>query len=200
MHKIYRSHIYKGLILSALLMMIDLLKSYNLYFILNESKVGGIVFIVIILFIFFSCIVFSKYTDKQISFQPVFVHGFKTMVVAICIFFIYELLMVYVFDPTLVEATYNRSLPLILQALKNDSMAHITDTTHMLKKGVDTTTIQPSQIIQKMSTNKVAVLKLLRLSILTGVVIWNLVLGLIGSIIAAIFCSKVYVKNPHQNN
>ena len=91
------SHITKGLIISLILVVLDLISGLAGFRFANWYK--WIPTVIIIFAVIISCIIYGKQLHNNTSFGNVFAHGFKTTAVIICIMVLYTLISIFVLFP-----------------------------------------------------------------------------------------------------
>lgn len=95
MEKKITSHLQKGLIIS--LIMIALSIAFYLLGLQTAKWTQYLVFAIFIGGVIWSCYLFSKEMDGNITFGNVFGHGFKTTAVITCLMIVFVLLMAFIF-------------------------------------------------------------------------------------------------------
>lgn len=153
-----KAHINKGLIIAALLIIVDIVIQ------LIHQKFALWVFtlntVLLALGIIISIVINTRTTDDTINFSNLFGYGFKVAVVAVCIYFLYTVLSVYVIFPRYVTEVYEQKLT----ASKN-----------VAGFSVDQAKEQKEMAIKVISN-----------TILSGVVMINLAIGIAASLVGAI--------------
>jgi hypothetical protein len=91
------SHIKKGLIISLILVVLDLISGLAGFRLADWYR--WIPTIVIIIAVIIACITYGKQLHNNTSFGNVFAHGFKTTAVIICIMVLYTLISIYIIFP-----------------------------------------------------------------------------------------------------
>jgi hypothetical protein len=95
------SHIIKGAIISALLILLNLTGLLTKWVYLSWS--GWIEIIVFLVGIMMATFYYGKQMNNQVTFGQLFTHGFKTTAVVICLVFIYSWISIYFLFPGFVE-------------------------------------------------------------------------------------------------
>lgn len=161
------SHVIKGLFLALLIIIISLVGQFTKVYLEKwYSWIGIIVFPVGILL---STYYYGIQMNGNVTFGNLFVNGFKTTAVATCIIFIYTVLTVYVLFPEIVDEIMDKSL--------DDAR----------KQGKAT----EAQLQQGMEIGH----KIVKIMLLAGSLIFNLILGVIGALIGA----AIAKKNPEPS-
>lgn len=153
-----KAHINKGLVLAALLAVIDIVLQ------LSHQKMQPWVLyadsIVLLIGVVVAVQLKKSNPEEAITFSNLFGYGFKVSVVTACILFLYTILSLYLFFPDFVTDIYNQS---ILRAQKTN--------------GFDAA---------KVAQNKEMAIKVIRISTLSSVVMYNLAVGIVGAALGAI--------------
>ncbi len=103
-----KSHINKGLIVAAVLISFNMMTHFTNT---NFKDWSSIVFgAIIIIGIFISVYLFSKEVEQEKTFSTLFSYGFKVTAVVACVFFIYNILAVYIFFPNFIEESIKRQV------------------------------------------------------------------------------------------
>ena len=103
-----KSHINKGLIIAAVLICFDAITHITK---INFNEWTTFAFAAIIIIgLIISIYNYNKELNGHTSFGILFTHGFKTAAVVACVFFIYNLLAVYIFFPDLVQELFNNDI------------------------------------------------------------------------------------------
>jgi len=108
------SHIFKGALISLLLILINLTGQITSWVYL--SWFGWIEIIIFLVGVLIAIFYYGKQMNNQVTFGQLFTHGFKTTAVIICLVFVYSLLSLYVLFPAFVE---NKMRPGLIQAKLN---------------------------------------------------------------------------------
>lgn len=91
------SHVTKGLIVSLIMVVLDLVSGFaNFKF---EPWFQWIPTIILVVAIIWACISFANQKNNAVTFGNVFAHGFKTTAVIACIMVVYTLVSVFVIFP-----------------------------------------------------------------------------------------------------
>ena len=153
-----KAHINIGLVLAALLVVIDIVLQ------LSHQKMHPwalyVSSIILLIGVVIAVQLKKSSPEEAVTFSNLFGYGFKVSVVAACILFLYTILSLYLVFPGYVTDIYNQS---IAQAQKTD--------------GFDA---------EKVSQNKDMAIKVIRISTLSSVVMYNLAVGIVGAVIGAI--------------
>ena len=153
-----KAHINIGLALAALLVLIDIVLQ------LSHQKMQTWVLyadsIVLLIGVVVAVQLKKSNPEEAITFSNLFGYGFKVSVVTACILFLYTILSLYLFFPGYVTDIYSQS---ITQAQKTD--------------GFDAA---------KVAQNKDMAIKVIRISTLSSVVMYNLAVGIVGAAMGAI--------------
>ncbi len=156
------SHVIKGLFLALIIIIISLVGQFTKVYL--ENWYGWIGIIVFPVGILLSTYFYGTQMNGNVTFGNLFVNGFKTTAVATCIVFIYTILTVYVLFPEIVDEIMDKSLD---EARKQGKA-----TEAQLQQGVELG------------------LKIIKISLLAGSVVFNLILGVIGALIGAAIAKK----------
>ncbi|MBC7904666.1 MAG: DUF4199 domain-containing protein [Gemmatimonadaceae bacterium] len=104
----FTSHIVKGLIIAAILVVLDLVARKSGVRV-DESFIKWLPGTIMILGFTFSGWYYAKQLDGQVSFGTVFAHGFKTAAVTICMLALYTWISVKFLYPEFAEETFKNA-------------------------------------------------------------------------------------------
>ena len=153
-----KAHINKGLVIAALLILLDIIIQ------LSHQKLQPWVLYAnsAILLVGVTVAVQLRINEKEekVQFSNLFGYGFKVSVVTACVLFLYTIISVYLIFPSYVTDIYNQSI----------SLAQKT----------------PGFNATKIAENKDMAIKVIRISTLSSVVIYNLAVGIVGAALGAI--------------
>lgn len=93
----FTSHIKKGLLIAALLIIINVIGQLTHLVYRDAYGLGAIAIFIISIII--ATLYFGKQKNNNITFSLLLTHGFKTAVVAICIVFIYTYISLHLLFP-----------------------------------------------------------------------------------------------------
>ncbi len=162
MEKKVTSHITKGLIISLILVVLDLVAGFaNLR--LASWYRWGTTFVLVAALIW-ACISYASQMDNNVTFGNVFGHGFKTSVVVACIMVLFTIISLFLIFPETKE--------IALDQARKDMEAKGTMTEDMIDKALDITR------------------RMFLPFALLGVVIGTLLVGAISSLIGAAVAKK----------
>lgn len=103
-----KTHINKGLIVAAVLISFNMVAHFTKT---NFEEWTRLAFGAIIVFgIAISVYLFSKEIECNKTFSTLFSYGFKVTAVVACVYFIYNLLAVYLFFPNFIEESIKRQV------------------------------------------------------------------------------------------
>lgn len=110
------SHIVKGLIIALILIVLSI-TIYLTGQMANQS-LGNLAFLILLAGIIYSCILFARQSEGNVTFGNVFAHGFKTTAVVVVIQFIYTILAIKVLFPDMVDVAMDAARKQLEQAGK----------------------------------------------------------------------------------
>ena len=153
-----KTHINKGLVIAALLILLDIIIQLSQQkmqpWVMYANSAALLVGVVV------AVQLRTSEQEEKVQFSNLFGYGFKVSVVTACILFLYTILSLYLIFPGYVTDIYNQN---IAQAQKTD--------------GFDAA---------KIAQNKDMAIKVIRISTLSSVVMYNLAVGIVGAAIGAI--------------
>ena len=153
-----KAHINIGLVLAALLVVLDIglqLSHQKMQpWVLYANSVVLLVGVVVAVQLKKGC------PEEAVTFSNLLGYGFKVSVVTACILFLYTILSIYLLFPGYVTDVYNLN---IAQAQKADGFDAV-----------------------KVAQNKDMAIKVIRISTLSSVVMYNLAVGIVGAALGAI--------------
>lgn len=91
------SHLTKGLIISLILVVLDLISGFAKF--KFEDWFTYIPTIILAAALIWACISYANQMNNRVTFGNVFAHGFKTSAVVACIMIVYTLLSIFVIFP-----------------------------------------------------------------------------------------------------
>ena len=153
-----KTHIRKGLIIALVLMVLDI--ALQLTHHKFDSWVVYANSAILLIGVIASVNINDVETDDKKMFSNLFGYGFRVSVVTVCVLFIYTVLSVYVVFPGYMNEVYNHN---ILEAQK--------------LQGFDAASA---------AANKTMALKVMRISLLSAVVMFNLAVGITGALAGAV--------------
>ncbi|HEY2728188.1 MAG TPA: DUF4199 domain-containing protein [Parafilimonas sp.] len=156
------THITKGLVISLLLIVLNLVGH-----VLNidlESWFGWIAVGIFIIAIAWSVNIYGKQMNYNVTFGNLFAHGFKTTAVGICITFRYTLLSVYLIFPDSIDRIVQKGMEKAIQD----------------KKMTEDQVQQSLPMIKKITT----------ITIIAGSILGNAIVGAVGALIGAAITKK----------
>jgi len=164
------SHIIKGIIIAIILIAIDVAgQLINLKF-SNSFVIGND--IIIIASIIIAVFVEAKQQAYSLQFKDLFVYGFKVGAVFTCLFFLYNLLSVNFIFPDYIDKKFY----------------------HDIEEARKTQVITNEQIQAGIKLSK----KAIKMSIIAGSVMSNLIIAVIGAVLSAfIIPKKTFNKVPN---
>ncbi len=153
-----KTHIRKGLVIALTLIALDIILQ------LTHQKLqpwvlyvnSGILLVGVVIALQLK----TSEPEEKVQFSNLFGYGFKVSVVTVCILFLYTILSIYLLFPETITEFYNQS---VAQAKKME--------------GYDAA---------KITENKDMAMKVIRISTLSGVVMFNLAVGVAGALIGSI--------------
>ena len=153
-----KTHIKKGLIIALVLIVIDIALQ------LTQNKFQPWVSYVNSAILFVGVIVGINIKETEgndkIVFSNLFGYGFRIAVVTVCVLFLYTILSVYVVFPGYLSDLYQQSI-IEAQKLPNFSASNA-------------------------SANKEMAMKVMRISLLSAVVLFNLAVGIAGALVGSL--------------
>jgi len=153
-----KTHIKKGLIIALVLIVLDIALQ------LTHNKFQPWISYVNSAILFVGVIVGINVKERggndKIVFSNLFGYGFRISVVSVCILFLYTVLSVYVIFPGYISDLYEQS---IIQAKK-----------------------LPEFNAASAATNKEMAMKVMRISLLSVVVLFNLAVGIAGALVGSL--------------
>ncbi len=153
-----KTHIKKGLIIALVLILVDIvLQVTHQKF---QPWVNYLNIAILLIGVVVSVNIKEAETNNKVIFSNLFGYGFKVSVVTVCILFIYSILSVYLFFPGFIYDLYNQN---ILAAQKINGYNAATAV-----------------------SNKAMAMKVMRISLLSAVVMFNLAIGITGALAGAI--------------
>jgi hypothetical protein len=161
------SHVLKGLILALILIVIGLVGQFTKLYL--EKWYGWISIVVFPTGILLSTYYYGQQMNGNVTFGNLFVNGFKATAVATCIVFVYTLLSVYLLFPEIVDEILDKGME------------------EARKQGKAT----EAQLQQGMELGH----KIVKITLLAGSLIFNLILGVLGALIGA----AIAKKNPEAS-
>ena len=153
-----KTHIKKGLIIGLILILFDitLQLTHNKF----QPWVANINIAILLIGVIVLMNIQPPKTEGKIVFSNLFGYGFRVSVVAVCALFIYSVLSVYLVFPDYLTELYNHNL---VEARK-----------------------QPNFDAAKVAANKDMAMKVMRTSLLSMVVMFNLAIGITGALVGAV--------------
>jgi hypothetical protein len=101
------SHISKGLIISLILIVLDLISGFaGIKFETWFQWIPTLIFFVAIIW---ACINYANQMNNAVTFGNVFAHGFKTTAVITCLMIVYTIISVYVIFPETKELSLEKA-------------------------------------------------------------------------------------------
>jgi hypothetical protein len=161
MEKKVTTHITKGLIISLVMIVMDLVSGFaNFKF---EVWYRWIPSLVLLAALIWACVSYGAQMEHKVTFGNVFVHGFKASSVTACILVIYSLLSVYlIFPETRDQAT------------------------ELARKSMEQKNLSPEAVEQGLEISR----RLFLPSVLAGAILGTLLVGVIASLIGAAVTKK----------
>ncbi len=162
-----KSHINKGLIIAAVLICFDAITHITRvnFYEWTTFAFAAIIIVGLVMSIYF----YNKELNRNTSFGILFTHGFKTAAVIACVFFIYNLLAVYIFFPNFVQELFNNDI--------SELKKHGTLDEKMLKENME------------------MALKITKYKHFALTLIGTLFLGIIGSVVGSVATQKKSTNN-----
>jgi cytochrome bd-type quinol oxidase subunit 2 len=162
-----KSHINKGLVIAAILICFNIVTQFTkTYF---DEWTTFVFAAIIIVGVGASVFLLNKQDETGAStFGSAFTYGFKTAAVVACVYFIYNILAVYIFFPNFIDEKLRRGIE---EAKKIGSFD-------------DSTTIQNSTTLNPLGR------KVIIYTHFAGAIMATLFLGIIGSLIGAVSIKK----------
>ncbi|MFY7899292.1 MAG: DUF4199 domain-containing protein [Chitinophagaceae bacterium] len=156
-----KTHIQKGLLIAACIILVDIVLHLTKYKLANWSDYPARG--VLFVGIIAACLVFAK-QQTTITFSQLVGYGFKVATVVVCVLFLYTALSIYMVFPNYIDALFTQSIE---EAKKQVGFS-----------------------MQEVEKNAVIAKKVIGISILSGMVLLNLAIGLVAAVIAAIVFQK----------
>ena len=167
-----KTHIRKGLIIALVLMMLDiaLQLTHNKF----QPWIASANIAIMLIGVIVSMNIQTPKTDGKIVFSNLFGYGFKISVVAVCLLFIYTFLSVYVFFPNYLNEFYEHQMA---EVLKHPSF---------------------TAPVIAMGENKEMAMKVMRTSLLSMIVMFNLAVGIAGALIGSVIALLIESLNQKK--
>jgi len=163
-----KTHIKKGMYIGLALILFDiaLQLTHNKF----QPWVANTNIAIMLLGIIIAMNIQTPKTDGKILFSNLFGYGFRVSVVAVCALFIYSVLSVYLIFPDYLTELYNHNLA---EAKK-----------------------LPDFDLAKVTANKEMAMKVMRTSLLSMVVLFNLTIGITGTLLGSM--SAMLIESFNQ--
>ncbi len=153
-----KTHIKKGLIIALALILLDIVLQLTHH--KFDSWVTYANSAILLIGVIISINIKDTEIEDKTAFSNIFGYGFRVSVVTVCILFIYTLLSVYVVFPGYMDEVYKQNM---LQAQK-----------------------LPGFNAASAEANKEMAMKVMRISLLSAVVMFNLAVGITGALIGSV--------------
>lgn len=156
------THVVKGLVIALILIVISLIGQF-----LNINLETWFSWTSVLIFIAAIAVavnIYGKQVNYNATFGNLFVHGFKTTAVVVCITFLFTVLSMYVLFPDMVDKIIAKGM--------EDAKRQGKITDEQIQQGGD--------MIRKITV----------ITLLAGSLIGGLVMGAIGALLGAIFTKK----------
>ena len=165
-----KTHIKKGMLIGLILILLDiaLQLTHNKF----QLWVANTNIAIMLLGVIIAMNIQTPKTDGKIVFSNLFGYGFRVSVVAVCALFIYNVLSVYVVFPGYLTELYEHNLA---EAQK-----------------------LPNFDATKVAENKDMAMKVMRTSLLSMVVMFNLAIGITGALVGSIIALLVESFNQKK--
>ena len=108
MEKKITTHIEKGILISLILCVVDLVGHFTKIYL--ENWFMGVSTVLTVGAIIWSVLLYGKQMNNDVTFGNLFAHGFKTTAVITCIMFVYTLLSAYVIFPDFIDQVVEKGL------------------------------------------------------------------------------------------
>jgi len=153
-----KTHIKKGLVIASVLILLDiaLQLTHNKF----QPWISYVNSLILLVGVIVGININETEGNDKVVFSNLFGYGFRIAVVTVCILFLYTILSVYVVFPGYLSDLYEQS---ILQAKK-----------------------LPEFNAASAATNKEMAMKVMRISLLSAVVLFNLAVGIAGALVGSL--------------
>ncbi len=162
MEKKITTHIEKGILISLILCVVDLVGHFTKIYL--ENWFMGVSTVLTVGAIIWSVLLYGKQMNNDVTFGNLFAHGFKTTAVITCIMFVYTLLSAYVIFPDFID--------------------------QVVEKGLADARKQGTVSEEDLSKNIGMIKNITTITIFAGVVLGELIIGAIASLIGAAVAKK----------
>ena len=153
-----KTHIKKGLIIALVLILVDIALQVT-----HQKFQWWVTYLniaILLIGVVVSVNIKEAEANDKVIFSNLFGYGFKVSVVTVCVLFIYSILSVYLIFPGYIDDLYNQNI----QAAQKI-------------KGYDAATA---------ASNKSMAMKVMRISLLSAVVMFNLAIGISGALVGSL--------------
>lgn len=152
------THIRKGLVIALIMVLLDIILQLT-----HQKQQPWVLYLnsgILLAGVVIAVQLRVGEAEEKIQFSNLFSYGFKASVVTVCILFLYNILSIYLLFPGAITDLYNQS---VAQARKMEGFN-----------------------AAKIAENKEMAIKVIRISTLSWVVMFNLAVGIAGALIGAI--------------